>query len=205
MDRCIKGLKILLPIGMCFLLVFYNLRTNVLDEIAIQKMYGLERISEVEGEDAWEWHVGLETFGALDVNYKEEYLDESIKEIGLHFSADNNNIGMVVIKRMSGGDSLRMMLYANYDYTNKVLEYEPIEIVQREGVDCKVYTDSKSIRQYMSKCNITEEDVRDYYKYAIYDVIVRTWTKRYRQFYWLEKWKLERCAIGNSFAFVQIY
>lgn len=73
---------------MCFLLVFYNLRTNVLDQIAIQKMYGLERIPEVEGGyDAWEWHVGLETFGALNVSYKEEYLDESIKEIGLHFSA----------------------------------------------------------------------------------------------------------------------
>ena len=88
MDRRIRVLKTFLPIGMCFLLVFYNLRTNVLDKIAIQKMYGLERIPEVEGGyDAWEWHVGLETFGALNVSYKEEYLDESIKEIGLHFSA----------------------------------------------------------------------------------------------------------------------
>ncbi|MDE7321194.1 MAG: TipC family immunity protein [Lachnospiraceae bacterium] len=202
MDRRIKVLKLLFPIGMCLFLVFYNLRTNVLEQIAESKMYGLVKIPEVVGvHDAWEWYVGLETFGALEVNYKEEYLDENVKEIGLHFSADDNNIGITIIKWMSGGDSLRMMLYANYDYTNKVLEYEPIEIVQREGEDCKIYTDSKSIRQYMSKCNITEEDVEDYYEYAIYDVIVRTWTKRYRQFYWLEKWKLERCTIDNSFAF----
>ncbi|MDE6909479.1 MAG: hypothetical protein K2P44_03270 [Lachnospiraceae bacterium] len=69
MDRCVKVLNLLFPIGMCLLLAFYNLRTNVLDEIARQKMYGLERIPEVEGGyDAWEWHVGLETFGALDVS-----------------------------------------------------------------------------------------------------------------------------------------
>ena len=202
MDRRIKILKLLLPIGMCVLLVFYNFRMNVLDEIAEQKIYGLVKIPEVVGvHDAWEWYVGLETFGAISVYYEEEYLDKSVKEIGLHFSANDNNIGIAIIKWMSEEDSLRMMLYANYDYTNKVLEYEPVEIVQGEGEDCKIYTDSESIRQYMAQYNITKEDVEDYYEYAIYDVIVRTWTKRYRQFYWLEKWKLERCTIDNSFVF----
>jgi hypothetical protein len=204
MDRRIKVLKLLFPIGMCLFLVLYNLRTNVLEQIAESKMYGLVKIPEVVGvHDAWEWYVGLETFGALDVNYDEMYLNDEFKEVSLLFNAEDNDIGIYATVCISENDSL--MLYANYDYANKVLEYEPIEIVQREGVDCKVYTDSKSIRQYMSKCNITEEDVRDYYKYAIYDVIVRTWTKRYRQFYWLEKWKLERCTIDNSFAFEQIY
>ena len=205
MDRRIKVLKLLLPIGMCMLLVIYNLRTNVMDKIGVQKMYGLVKIPEVVGvHDAWEWYVGLETFGALSVNYKEEYLDRGVEEIGLHFSADDNNIGITIIKWMSKEDSLKMMLYANYDYANKILEYEPVEIVQSEGKDCKIYTDSKSITQYMSQYDITKEDVEEYYEYAIYDVIVRTWTKRYRQFYWLEKWKLECCMIDNSFIFEEM-
>lgn len=205
MDRRIKILKLLLPIGMCVLLVFYNLRMNVLDEIAEQKIYGLVKIPEVVGvHDAWEWYVGLMTFGALDVNYDETYLGDEFKKISLLFNAEDNDIGIYATIWISKNDSLKMMLNANYDYTNKVLEYEPVEIVQGEGEDCKIYTDSESIRQYMAQYNIAKEDVEDYYEYAIYDVIVRTWTKRYRQFYWLEKWKLERCTTDNSFAFEEM-
>lgn len=46
------------------------------------------------------------------------------------------------------------------------------------------------------------EDVQKYQEYAIYEVIVKTWTKAHRESYWLERWKLKRCkVVDNTFQF----
>lgn len=58
------------------------IKPNVMDEIGEQKIYGLVRVPEIEKvHDSWEWMFGLETMGALSVDYQKEYLRGCIRNI----------------------------------------------------------------------------------------------------------------------------
>ena len=96
-----------------------------------------------------------------------------------------------------------MGLNAVYDYEEKILIYRPVSIYIGEPNDSERYSDEKSIDEYLSKYGLTRQDVKEYQEYAIYDVIVKTWTKaRITQWYWLENLKLKLCKVeDNTFQF----
>ena len=97
---------------------------------------------------------------------------------------------------------LRMVLYANYNYVEKELEYTQIGISCKEGEKYEIHTDAEYVNRYLEKFDITKEDIAEYYRYAIYDVILKTWAERYQRIYGLEKWKLEQCTlIDNGYQF----
>lgn len=75
-------------------------------------------------------------------------------------------------------------------------------VLSQIGKNKMKYTDEKSIDEYLSRYGLTRKDVQEYQEYAIYEVIVKTWTKAHRQSYWLERWKLKRCkVVDNTFRF----
>lgn len=182
---------------------------NILSQIGESKIYGAIDVPELDDclsgwRDEWEWMVALETMGATSINYKEEYLKEEVSEILLGFYDDNDvsiNIGVI----LSEPDNVIMVLEAVYDYERKELIYEPVYIVQGDWENLgniEEYTDEKSIDEYLSRYGLTRKDVQKYQEYAIYKVVVKTWTKAHRQSYWLERWKLKRCTlVDNTFRF----
>ena len=179
------------------------LKPNVMDEIGEQKIWGLVRVREIEEvHEPWDWMLGLETMGALWVDYQEKYLREEVTELSLHFSDDDNDIaiGMEVI--LSEPDIVVMWLEVDYDCEEKQLIYHPMIIVQGELDNSEVYTDEKSIDECLNRYGLTRKDVQEYQEYALYDVVVKTWAKAHHKSYFLERWKLKRCkVVDNTFQF----
>ena len=184
---------------------------NILSQIGESKIYGAIDVPELDDclsgwRDEWEWMAALETMGATSINYKEEYLKEEVSEILLGFYDDNDvsiNIGVI----LSEPDNVIMVLEAVYDYERKELIYEPVYIYIVQGDwenldNIKEYTDEKSIDECLDRYGLTRKDVQKYQEYAIYKVVVKTWTKAHWQSYWLERWKLKRCTlVDNTFRF----
>lgn len=185
------------------------IKPNVMDEIGEQKIYGLFRVPAVHysGHDRWEWMGGLETMGALWVDYKEEFLREDVSKISLHFRYDTisyneiNDFSISIRVILSESDKAEMGLGAEYDYEKKELLYDPVYIIQGEPENSEVYTDEKSIDEFLNRYGLTRKDVQKYQDYAIYGVVVKTWTKAHRESYWLERWKLKSRVVDNTFRF----
>lgn len=151
-------------------------KPNVMDEIGEQKIYGLFRVPAVHysGHDRWEWMGGLETMGALWVDYKEEFLREDVSKISLHFRYDTisyneiNDFSISIRVILSESDKAEMGLGAEYDYEKKELLYDPVYIIQGEPENSEVYTDEKSIDEFLNRYGLTRKDVQKYQDYAIY-------------------------------------
>ena len=72
-----------------------------------------------------------------------------------------------------------MKLDVDYNYEEKKLIYAPIYILQGEPGCSEMYSDEKSIDEYLNKYGLTRQEVKEYQEYAIYNVIVKSWTKVY--------------------------
>ena len=174
---------------------------NAMESIGRSQAYALNRVPESEGyHPAWEWEMALETFGMLHVDYKTEYLRKDVLSMALYFSDNSNDIAIGAMVNLSEQDKVRMGMGADYYYDEKTLVYDPIYIVQGESGNSEVYVDEEKIDECLSKYGLTRKDVKAYQEYAIYDVIVKTWSKAYMRCYWLEKWKLKFCdTVDNTF------
>ena len=189
---------------------------NILSQIGESKIYGAVDVPELDDclsgwRDEWEWMTDLETFGALDVGYKKEYLRKNVEYVSLLFFYDTvdyceiNDFNIYVWINLSETDQVIMELQMRYDYDKKEIIYEPVYIVQGdwENLDnIEEYTDEKSIDECLDRYGLTRKDVQKYQEYAIYKVVVKTWAKAHWQSYWLESWKLKRCTVvDNTFRF----
>ena len=172
------------------------------DIMGKRKIAVLMRIPEVDvHSDIWEWNQALDFFSFNSVIYDNKYLREEIEDLRLTFFSDCKNIKVFISVWLSEKDLLRMVLYARYDYDTKELEYVPLGIAQGDGGDYS-YVEPEYVDQYLEQYDITKEDIAEYYRYAIYDVVLKTWAERYWRIYGLEKWKLEQCAlIDNDYQF----
>lgn len=184
------------------------IKPNVMDEIGEQKIYGLVRVPGIEKvHDPWEWMFGLETMGALSVDYQEEYLREDVSGISLLFYYDTgsyseiNDFSIHIKVILSEADEVTMRMRVYYDYEKKELLYDPVYIVQEERGNREEYTDEKSIDEFLNRYGLTRKDVQRYQDYAIYGVVVKTWTKANRESYWIERWKLKSRVVDNTFQF----
>lgn len=200
-----KFLRIVICI-LCIYFIISCLRPNVLRQISKSKIYGAMTVPELDGclngfRGEWEWMEAFETMGAISIDYKEEFLREEVSEISLGFSY-TNNVRTSTSVILSESDKVTMYLGVDYDYEKKQLIYHPVYIVQGEPGNTVGYTDEKSIDECLNRYGLTREDVEEYQEYAVYEVIVKTWTKAHRQSYWWERWKLKRCkVVDNTFRF----
>lgn len=69
-----------------------------------------------------------------------------------------------------------------YDSRNKRLTLEPIHISDWDETTSPHstgghYYDGEIIYQYLEKYNITEEDIREYQNYILYEVVLKTWVE----------------------------
>ncbi len=185
--------------ALCIYFIISCFTPNVMSQIGKRKIYGINDVREIEGcHETWEWMGGLETFGALSVEYKRKYLREEVLDVTLSFYLNSNDVRVGILVSLSELDKVRMKLEAFYDYEEKRLIYEPVYILQGEPGNSLTYSDEKSIDEYLAKYGLTRQDVKEYLEYAIYDVIVKTWTKAHlTELYWLERWKLKLCKVTD--------
>ena len=210
-----KFLRIVICI-LCIHFIISCLSPNVMSQIGKSKIYGAIYVPELKGclggwRDEWEWMGALKTMGASRIDYQEEYLREDVASISLLFFNDAvdyceiNDFNIYIKVNLSETDQMIMELEMRYDYDKKELIYEPVYILQGEWDNLdniEEYTDEKRIDECLSRCGLTRKDVQEYQEYAIYEVIVKTWTKAHRQSYWWERWKLKRCkVVDNTFRF----
>lgn len=215
--------KFVLKVVICILCIFLVvgtaisvLKPNILSQIGESKISGAINVPEFDycwsgWRDEWEWMEALKTFGALDIEYKEEFLRDDVESIALLFFDDDidygdvNDFNIYIVVKLSEIDQVRMVLEVDYDYEKEELIYETIYIIQGEWddlEDIEEYTDEKSIDECLNRYGLTREDVQEYQEYAIYDVVVKTWAKAHHEFYWLECWKLKQCkVIDHTFQF----
>lgn len=201
--------KFVLKVVICVLGIYFVIsiiKPNVMDEIGERKIYGLIRVPGIEKvHDSWEWMLWLETMGAFDVNYQTEYLREGVSEISLWFYDDENDIHIYVEIVLSESDKVVMRMGAYYDCEKKELIYEPVYILQGDSNNpeeiIEEYIDETIINEYLNRYGLTRKDVQKYQDYAIYGVVVKTWTKAHRESYWIERWKLKSRVIDNTFRF----
>lgn len=179
------------------------IRPNVMDEMGVSQVYGANKVKEIDRfYPVWEWEMALETFGALWVDYKEEYLKDDIESIEIWFYDKKDDVSIISIIDLSEKDKVRLRIGMEYDSKKKKLQYEPIYILYGESGDAEVYEEEEKVNEYLNKYGVTREDVKAYQEYIVYDVAVKTWSRRYLKYYWLEKWKLKLCdTVDNTFQF----
>ena len=184
-----------------FALCTIYLRDNVLDKIYRYRLWGLNRVPEIEKvHDIYEWESALEFFGVLWVEYDKTYLKDNV-QIHIYFLSDEERDYIDINETVSLTDKVELHLNSSYDYSQKVWEYDSIYIVEEKEGKSEHYTDEGSVNRYLQEYNITREEVMGYRKYALYDVVVRTWVEANGGIYWLEKLKLENCTVDNTFQF----
>ena len=207
-------LKIVICI-VCIHFIILCLRPNVMSQIGKSKIYGAVDVPELKGclggwRDEWEWMGALETMGASSIDYQEEYLRKNVESVSLLFFYDTvdycdiNDFNIYIEVNLSETDQTIMELEMRYDYEKKELIYEPVYILQGEWDNIEEYTDEKSIDECLNRYGLTRKDVQKYQDYAIYGVVVKTWTKAHKELYWVERWKLKRKVVDKTFQFEEL-
>lgn len=196
--------KKLIYIAILLLLVidflFNCMRANVMERICNAGTGKINRVTELEEYDSEEWNMVLETFGAMSIDYRKEMLKDNV-EIHLLFFHSKEKVNVTTNVYLS--DEILLNIYTEYDCEKEKLIYRPIEIVDvSAGAGNGIfYHDEESINQFLQECGVTRREVEKYQKYALYDVVVRTWIKANGGIGWLERMKLESCTVDNTFNF----
>lgn len=187
---------------------YYRVNGNVFDKIYWAKEHGFRKFMRIEelktdghGKD-YEFLAAVEDIGVAMFDYKEEFLRKDIESVTiLTGRKGDKEIGITLKKSLS--DTMCMYVKMEYDYSKRTLTYSPVWFYEEvEGSLIGNRHTNSIVLKYMEEYGITEEDIREYQNYALYDVVVKTWVKGNGGIEWYEAWKIKRCRkIDNTFAF----
>lgn len=158
-----------------YMLYHYIEGRNIMDRMYQATKDGLRQFNHVpeleekEYEDLEEY----ENFGAFSIAYLNEYLEDSYS-VALKFPAVRQNYIEIRVNKVIGENAL-LNFTMSYDYDHKTMIYQPIEICVRDGEHSYHYYDKENVTKYFEIFHITKEDVKEYRRYALYDVVLRTW------------------------------
>lgn len=186
--------------------LYYYFRINVLDKIAfLSQMPVLEPFQEIE-EMEWVGYDDFpqyEFFGGLSLPYKEEYLRPEV-EAELYFPTDQRYIKIHSNVELSKNPDRKTLIIFSMTYNpqDRSLTLGPMHIsdwdLKTEPHTGGHYEDRESIIQYLEEYNVTEEDIRAYQDYVLYEVVLKTWVNTHGGNYEWEKEKLGRCEIVDQ-------
>lgn len=176
----------------CFLLVSIVLnlsgcsffgKGNVMEDIyrASIKEGGyseFKKVKELEIVD-YDSVSGQTEFGSgFYIPYKKEYLREEY-EINLFIPNDRHGTEIKSVIHLT--DLLQINIFMDYDHGSRTLILEPIEIFEDSENEDELgthHTDEISIRKFLDECGVTEQDIKEYQNYILYDVVMQTWVRR---------------------------
>lgn len=178
-------------------------RMNVLDRVYFAGSHAfyqeVNNALHVEWYD-WDWYNEYEKNGIMTMTFDEEYLEENTSVYLTFVNQEKKLLKVNLYKTLS--ENVTLKIFITYDVEERSLTHHPIEGEVVEGNSKIMIKDEKTIYQLLQEYNVTEEDVRAYQEYALFEVIVRPWTDVNGGVYHSEKVKIEKCeTVDNTFAF----
>ncbi|WP_349943824.1 TipC family immunity protein [Lacrimispora sp. BS-2] len=178
---------------------------NVMDQIyeaatkknAFELFHKVPELKWVNHEDLYDF----ENFGGLSIPYKQEYLKENF-EVDLFFPSKGHTIkirGNVNI----ANETMIIIMYMSYDHKNRVMTLEPLDIYYQPGEELGThYHDSQTIYELLKKYEVTEQNIKEYQEYMLFDVVVNTWSDAQGKNKEKEREKMKNCTfIDHTFTF----
>lgn len=198
-------------IGILLIIAFcshFRLNGNVFDRMRWARLGGVESFSNVKEVVPQHWDRYDEYLECYDPTvrfyYNEEILRDEFDDVTVLVSKDKSDLYVAFGGDIVLSDKLWLVVDFKYDYRKRCLTYEPISV--GEDIDgehwANFYYDEKTVRRYMEEYGITDEDIREYQDYILYDLIVKTWAEGNNKITRYEAWKVKYCkTVDNTFAF----
>lgn len=212
----------IIALGITFFWNYFRLSGNVLDHIGLAGYSGLSQFEGVELPHSWhEFGLALETFGGNSIAYREDYLREG-ERISFFFSSEQEKRTVMLTEGilLKLGENVhinasipltsttKISIKIEYDYANRTIIYGPVAIGERaeeETIVYEMYEDEENVRRLLEKYSLTEEDVREFQEYVLYDVVLKSWIGGYGRNFDREKRELQRCKVEDlSFEYEKI-
>ena len=206
--RCKVLISIVIVLVAIPLFDFFILKDSVMEDIYRNVYWGnYKRINKMEGlETITSETINMDLFmsNTVSSNYKDDYLKDDVR-VSLSFSpkeeANNKKIQIGSVVTLSEDISVYIGMY--YDHKTHTLTYEPIFIyVENDELWPTTITEKAEINQYLEEYGITEDDIREYQHYVLYDVVYQSWisgTRNGRKLNALDYWNIKE--IDNTFSF----
>lgn len=122
---------------------------------------------------------GYTEFGSgFFIPYKKEFLKNNI-EVSLFIPDDEHGIEIDGIVRLT--QNVQINIYMDYNSENQTLFFKPLDIAVASLDSNKLgthYEDEESVRKLLNEYNMTEQDIKEYQNYILYDVVMQTWVRR---------------------------
>ena len=112
------------------------------------------------------------------IPYKKEFLKNNI-EVSLFIPDDEHGIEIDGIVRLT--QNVQINIYMDYNSESQTLFFKPLDIAVASLDSNKLgthYEDEESVRKLLDEYNVTEQDIKEYQNYILYDVVMQTWVQR---------------------------
>lgn len=211
MEKRKKVIRMILVLLLALLICYFRPAGNVLDRIGVLGHYALPQFEGVY-DYRYNYNYGSGSFwyepmADRDIDSKSIYYDKDYLREGENISftfrnlpiTDKNrkNVKIFATKYMIP-DTLKIHIMIEYNYARRTIIYDLLVFDERIPVtgESEDYYDEANIRRLMEKYSITEEDIREFQEYVLYDVVLKSW-KGATFTYDLEKWKLQQCRVED--------
>ena len=187
--------------------------SNALDRISIAADLAkggyykpFQKVEELEWIGTDDDYMAYDFFQCMSIDYKQECIKDKVKA-GIYITDSERDITLTGSIALKQEENVEVYLIMNmqYDRVKRKMIILPVYISAWEIIADKeeggYYYDKENIDQYMKQCNITEEDIREYQNYILYDVVVKTWTKAHGGLNFLERMKIGLCIEDHTFDF----
>ena len=120
----------------------------------------------------------IEFIKGFYIPYKQEFLRDNF-EVSLFLPNDEHGIEIDNVIRIS--DTVQINMFMDYQHEDQTLILKPLEMYE-ESEDRKddgtYHTEGEAIRKLLDECGVTEQDIKEYQNYILYDVVMQTWVRR---------------------------
>ena len=181
-------------------------RISVAADLAKDGHYQLfNKVKEIKmNHDDYEAHLAYEFMGWSVLIYNQEYL-ENAYEAEIYLLAGERDLDIKACRYLENSEDKKVAIEMRMCYernTNDLL-LKPVFISVQTGEDeyGQYYDEKDMVYQYLDQYNISEEDIREYQNYILYDVVVKTWTKAHGGLNFLERMKIGLCIEDHTFDF----
>lgn len=189
------------------ILFFYlNRSGNIFDRIYRNLSMGIfqpfQNVLELEWVNYDDLVEEFENFGSLSISYKEEYLEDNVA-VSLDFPNKKNEIKITSSIQLD--EQVSIIIHINYEYSSHILTYETIEVVDWIAEYKLIrYDDAENVDRLLNNYDISKDEIKEYQRYLIEDIVLGTWVKANGGNLEREKAKLYKCTIiDNTFNFME--
>ncbi len=208
-----KRYKILIAIVIIVLLIppfnYFVLRDSVMEEIYRAVYWGnYTGINKMEGINARSYMScldELEMKNCVTASFNEEYIQDNFYIVIYLWPEEtrkkwDEDIDIFATYDMS--DTVCLCYNMSYSHNTRTMTYDPIYIVDDElPYESDLMKSEEDIKEYFSEYGLTVENITEFQKYILYDVVYQSWVSGTDNGRKLNKWDYRNIkVVDNTFA-----